>query len=356
MQLAGFPQSLHDHSLFFKRHKESITLLVLHVDDIVITGNDSLEITALKDHLHAHLDIKDLCSLKFFLGIEVALSKAGICLNRRKYVLKLLSDAGMTGCKPFDTPMEQHLKLTSFEFDKHTTTTCSDPPLSDPSSFQRLVGCLMYLIITRPDICYAVQRLSEFMKSPKQSHMNAAIRVLGYLKSAPALGILLSAASDLTITAYCDSVWDSCPLSRWSFTGYITKLGLFAISWKTKKHNIVSRSSAEAEYRSMATTICEIIWLRILLIDMGLNIDQPTVLYCDNQAAIHIFANPLCHELTKHIKIDCHFVREKLCSNIICLAHIHTRHQPADVFTKALGSDQHHYLLCKLDMLNILQA
>lgn len=106
----------------------------------------------------------------------------------------------------------------------------------------------------------------------------------------------------------------------------------------------------------MATTACEITWLRNLLADMGLVIDQPSPLFCDNQAAIHIAANPLYHERTKHIEIDCHFVREKVRSNIISTSHIHTRQQPADIFTNALGSDHHHYLLSKLDKLNILQA
>lgn len=225
MKYAGFSQSLHDHSLFYIRTKNSTTLLLLYVDDIVITGDNPLVITALKKHLHTYLAIKDLGPLRFFLGIEVARSKAGICLNQRKYELELLSDTGMTGYKPFDTPMEQHSKLTTLEFDKQIETTCSDPLLSDPSSFQRLVGRLIYLTITRPDICFAVQTLSQFMQSPKQSHMNAALRILGYLKGSPALGILLSAKNNLILSAYCDSDWGSCPMSRRSLTGYVIKLG-----------------------------------------------------------------------------------------------------------------------------------
>lgn len=240
MKHAGFSQSLHDHSLFYKRDNNSITLLFLYVDDIVITGNDSLAITALKEYLHAHLDIKDLGPLKFFLGIEVARSKTGICLNQRKYTLELLSDAGMTGCKPFDTPMEQHLKLTTLEYDQLNQTTGSDPLLVDPLSYQRLVGRLIYLTITRPDICFAIQNLSQFMQSPKQSHVAAAHRVLGYLKSSPALGIFLSATSDLKLSAYCDSDWGSCPMSRRSLTGYVVKLGPSLVSWKTKKQNSLS--------------------------------------------------------------------------------------------------------------------
>lgn len=186
--------------------------------------------------------------------------------------------------------------------------------------------------------------------------MNAALRLLGYLKGSPALGILLSAKNNLIFSASCDSDWGSCPMSRRSLTGYVIKLGPSVISWKSKKQNTVSRSSAETEYCAMATTACEITWLRNLLTDIGLVINQPSTLYCDNQAAFHIAANPLYHERTKHIDIDCHFVREKLRSNVLYTSRIQTRQQPDDIFTKALGSDQHHYLLSKLDMLNILQA
>lgn len=149
----------------------------------------------------------------------------------------------MTGCKPFDTPMEQHLKLTTVEFDHSSNSTVSssesDSPLSNPSSYQRLIGRLIYLTITRPDICYAVQVLSQFMHSPKKSHLLAALRILGYIKQTPGLGLFLSSSNDLQLSAYCDSDWASCPMSRKSTTGYIIK-GSSTVSWKTKKQNTVS--------------------------------------------------------------------------------------------------------------------
>lgn len=231
-----------------------------------------------------------------------------------------------------------------------------DSILPDPSVYQRLVGRLLYLTITGPDICFAVQYLSQFMQTPKSSHLRAAERIIGYLKKSPGLGILLYASTDLKLHAYCDSDWASCPLSRKSITGYLVTLGTSHISWKSKKQHTVSRSSAESEYRSMASATCEIIWLRGLLADMGIFLDLPTVLHCDNQAALHIAANPLYHERTKHIEVDCHFIREKIRDKSITTSHISTHCQPADIFTKALGSDQHWFLLSKLGMLNILQA
>lgn len=356
----GYTQSVHDHSLFLKHQDGQITLLLVYVDDIVITRNDSESITALKSYLHSNFAIKDLGILKYFLGLEVARSSHGICLNQRKYTLELLADASMSGCKPYVTPMEQHLKLTTTEYDEkfssRTHSPIADLPLSDPTTYQRLIGRLIYLTITRPDICFVVTFLSQFMHAPKTSHLRAAERVLGYLKNSLGMGIFLSASSDLHLYAYCDSDWASCPMSRKSISGYLVTLGSSPISWKSKKQLTISRSSAEAEYRSMASTTCEIVWLRGLLTDMGLQFDAPTLLHCDNQSALHLAANPMYHERTKHIEIDCHFIREKIHAQVVATSHISTHCQPADIFTKALGSDQHKFLLSKLGMLNLLQA
>lgn len=128
------------------------------------------------------------------------------------------------------------------------------------------------------------------------------------------------------------------------------------ISWKTKKQSTISRSSAETEYRAMANTTCEVVWITGLLKDMGVNLNEPATLYCDNKSALHIAANPLYHERTKHIEIDCHLVREKLRDKIIRTTHIGTHEQPADIFTKAMGKNQHNYLSSKLGMIHLFQV
>lgn len=192
----GFLQSVHDHSLFIKRRDALITILLVYVDDIVISGDDCESIAALKIYLHSQFAIKDLGPLKYFLGLEVARSKHGICLNQRKYALELISDTGMSGCKHYATSMEQHLKLTTSDYDACFASSqhspVSDLLLPDPTVFQRLIGRLIYLTITRPDICFVVQHLSQFMQVPKTSHMRAAERIIGYLKGSPGMGIFLS--------------------------------------------------------------------------------------------------------------------------------------------------------------------
>ncbi|KAI4331677.1 hypothetical protein MLD38_029838 [Melastoma candidum] len=248
----------------------------------------------------------------------------------------------MLGCRPSSFPIEQC----------HQPQVSSSPLLADPVRYRRLVGRLIYLTITRPELSYSFHVLAQFMQAPRQDHWDAAIRVLRYLKSSPGQGLLLEPQS-LDLAAYCDSDWASCPITRRSVTGYFITLCGCPVSWKTKKQNTVSRSSAEAEYRSMAAAVSEILWLRGLLASLGIRPVSSTRLFCDNQAALHIAANPVFHERTKHIEIDCHFVRDHIRSGAVHTSHISTQLQLADIFTKALGRDRFHFLLTKLGIRNL---
>ncbi|KAK3009753.1 hypothetical protein RJ639_014453 [Escallonia herrerae] len=278
-----------------------------------------------------------------FLGIEAARGSRGLFLSQRKYALDILSESGLSASKPAAFPMEQN----------HGLALAGGPLLSDPGPYRRLIGRLVYLTITRPDICYAVHVLSQFMQSPHSQHWDAALWVLRYLKAAPGQGLFLPADSPFQIYAFCDSDWASCPLTRCSVTRYFVSLGNSPISWRTKKQPTVSRSSAEAEYRSMAVTTCELTWLKSFLLSLGVHHDRPMRLFCDNQAALHIASNPIFHERTKHIEIDCHYVREQLLAGNISTAHVCTAQQVADIFTKALGRHQFHYLCGKLGIRNL---
>lgn len=167
-------------------------VVLVYVDDILITGDDIQLIQDTKSTLQQRFKIKDLGELRFFLGIEFARSKEGILMHQRKYTLDLIADTGLSGSKPVGFPLETNLKLTIVEFDAHVGDT-TDKILVDPGPYQRLLGRLLYLTATRPDISFAGQSLSQFMHCPKVSHMEAALRVVRYLKSCPGLGILLKA-------------------------------------------------------------------------------------------------------------------------------------------------------------------
>ncbi|CAM8892261.1 unnamed protein product [Rhodiola kirilowii] len=293
-------------------------ILLVYVDDVVITGTSP----------------------------KVARSPAGIFLNQRKYVIDMLDEYQFSDCKPVKTPMET----------KHNLGLSSAPLLPDASVYRRLVGRLIYLTITRPDLAFPVHVLSQFMQSPTEDHLRAAHRVLRYIKLAPAQGLLFSSDSKLQLVAYCDADWASCPITRRSVSGYCMMLGSSVISWKTKKQVVVARSSAESEYRALAGACGEVLWLVRLLADMHVRVPTPVYAYCDNQAAIHIARNPVFHERTKHVEIDCHFVRHHVNSGFFFPTSIPTVDQPADLFTKPLSSDRLSYLSSKLGVSNFLHS
>ncbi|PKI78821.1 hypothetical protein CRG98_000781 [Punica granatum] len=307
----GFNQSSADYSLFVYNKAGVILVILVYVDDLILTGNDLAHCEKFKKYLDDCFSIKDLGKLRYFLRIEVARQPYCLFLCQRKYSLDILQETGMLGARPSSFPMEQHLRLNSE----------SGEDLQDPSSYRRLVGRLIYLTITRPELSYPVHILSQFMQRPKQAHWDAALRVLRYLKQSPGNGILLRRPSSLSITAYCDSDCAACPMTRMSLTGYFIMLGGCPISWKTKEQSTVARSSAEAEYRSMASTTAELFWLLSLLASIGVPIASAMTLYCDNMAALHIAANPVFHERTKYIEIDCHFIREYAQANVSFLVN-----------------------------------
>ncbi|XP_039046666.1 uncharacterized mitochondrial protein AtMg00810-like [Hibiscus syriacus] len=333
-----------------------MALLLVYVDDLLITDDSSELIVELKQMLNSHFKMKDLGELKYFLGIEVLRSKEGILLNQRKYALQLIKYTGLEEPKPTITPLEQNLKLTTLDYDKIVQQNNEDEHnLVEKLVYQRLIGRLIYLTYTRPDITYAVNLLSQFMQQPKTSHMEAALRVVKYVKNEPGQGILLKSSLICQLLAYCDSDWGSCPMTRKFVTGFCIKIGDSLVSWKSKKQNVVARSSAEAEYRAMAVVTSKLVWLQCLLAELSIKGLKPVKLHCDNKDALQIAANPVNHERTKHIEIDCHFVREKIQEGMIQTEHVSTHEQLADIMTKALGSQLHGYLLSKLGVENVFQ-
>ena len=178
------------------------------------------------------------------------------------------------------------------------------------------------------------------------------MRVVRYLKGTPGQGVLLRADSELSLQGWCDSDWAAYPLTRHSLTGWIVFLGHSPISWKTKKQHTVARSSAEAEYRSMAAITCELKWLKGLLLSLGVHHPKSIPLFCDSQSTLHLAKNPVFHERSKHIEVDCHFLRDAILDGLITPSYVPTRTQLADIFTKALGKSQFDLLLSKLGILD----
>ncbi|KAL0457958.1 UNVERIFIED_CONTAM: Retrovirus-related Pol polyprotein from transposon RE2 [Sesamum latifolium] len=266
LQHFGFAQSCHDHCLFTKGSDQDFTALLVYVDDVLVVSPSLFLIHFVKEYLHALFTIKDLDIARYFLGSQIARSDAGISLTQSKYILDILTDTGLSSAISVTTPLPQGVKL------------CSDAGslLPDPGPYRMLIGHLLYLGFTRPDISYGVQQLSQFLLHPCAGHWAAALHLV-----------------------------------KRSISGFCVFLGPALISWKSKKQNIVSRSSAEAEYQSLAARMCELQWVSYILPTFGVSASLPISLYCDNKAALHIMENPVFHERTKHLDIDCHMVRNQ---------------------------------------------
>jgi hypothetical protein len=206
--------------------------------------------------------------------------------------------------------------------------------------------------VTRPDISFAVSQVSQFMHAPKTIHMEAVNKILRYLKKTPGKGILMKNNNTNEICGYSDADWAGS-FDRKSTTGYCTFVGGNIVTWKSKKQNVVARSSAEAEYRAMASTTSELIWIKQLLADLNITTHLPIKMFCDNQAACHIASNPVFHERTKHIEVDCHFIREKLQAKEIETPFVRSKDQIADIFTKGLDSTLFDKNVNKLGLIDI---
>ena len=244
----GYQQCQADRTLFVKsKPGGKMAILIVYVDDIILTGDDSEEILKLKRLLATEFEIKDLRTLRYFLGMEVARSKEGIVISQRKYILDLLSETGLLGCKPADTPMDPTKRLSRSE---------ESSPV-DKGRYQRLVGKLIYLSHTRPDIAYSVSVVSQHMNNPTEDHLEAVNRILRYLKMTPGHGLLFRKCENREVVIYTDASWAGELTDRRSTTGYCSYVWGNLVTWRSKKQAVVSRSSAESEYRALALGICE---------------------------------------------------------------------------------------------------
>nr|GEZ37617.1 uncharacterized mitochondrial protein AtMg00810-like [Tanacetum cinerariifolium] len=303
-------------------------------------GNNLSLITDIKDQLHQTFNIKDLGPLHYYLGIEFLKNSNGIVMTQKKYSLDLIEFANLQNDKPAKTPLDSRVNLTYTDGE----------PLLDSSHYRTLVEKLIYLTITRPDIAFAAQLLSQFLHNPHTTHLTALHRVIRYLKLSPGQGLYFPKHNPLSFHAYCDSDWANCPSSRRSISGFGIFLGTSLIFWHSKKQQIVLRSTTEAEYRALADCSREITWLCSLLQDLRIPIPTSIRILCDNISTIAIASNPVQHAGTKHIEIDCHFVRDKIKAGQITISYIPTNAQAVDILTKALTSYPFHKCIAKLGM------
>ena len=344
MKSFNYNQCNQDHTLFYKPNNDNKILLVLvYVDDIIVTGNDEKELSNLKEKFFQAFDMKYLGILSNFLGMEVTYSEDNICLSQQRYILNILTETGFLDCKPALTPIDPNSKLSLNEGD----------PKTDQGEYQRLVGKLIYLATTRPDISYTVNVLSQVMHDPRMSHLQIAHRVLRYLKGTIGYGIKFTKGKSLSINVYTDADFANSRIDRKSITGMCTFLGDNLVSWKSKKQKYVSLSSAESELIALETGVKEALWIKNLFTELNIKIILPITLMSDNKSALSMIHDPIQHELTKHIDMDRNFIKERIEEKTLCTPYIPSEYNCADMFTKGVTKPHLDKFLTKLKVENI---
>ncbi|GJY78188.1 retrovirus-related pol polyprotein from transposon RE1 [Tanacetum coccineum] len=328
----GFVCSRADTSLFVFTKDSCIMYLLVYVDDLILTGNNESLLTSFTTRLNQEFAIKDLGDLSYFLGLEVSYTNDGLFLSQAKYATDVLTRAALLDSKPVSTPLAANEVFVT-----------GGSLFANPTLYRSLVGALQYLTITRPDLSYAVNQASQFLHAPTDAHFQSVKRILRYVKGTITYGLIFRRPHSNSILGYSDADWARCIETRRSTYGYSIFLGGNLVSWSAKKQPTVSRSSCESEYRAMANTAAEIIWITHLLRELhALPPDRPTLL-CDNKSALFMSQNPVSHKRAKHIDLDYHFVRELVASGKLYTKFIPTKLQVADIFTKSLSRPQFEY-------------
>ncbi|RVW13483.1 Retrovirus-related Pol polyprotein from transposon TNT 1-94 [Vitis vinifera] len=272
----GFQCSRADASLFYFHSASDIIILLIYVDDILITGSNPSRVHQIISQLSSHFALRDLGDISYFLGIEVTRLSHALHLNQQRYIHQLLERANLHEAKSANTPGALGKLLSAADGE----------PLSalDATHYRSLVGALQYITLTRPEISFVVNRACQYMARPTTSHLQAAKRILRYLKGTATHGISIHASPSLSLQGYTDADWASCPDDR---------------------------RSTKSEYRALALLAAEVSWVQFLLKELCIPQQDTPLIWCDNISATALAANSVFHARSKHIEIDLHFVRDK---------------------------------------------
>ncbi|KAJ9535714.1 hypothetical protein OSB04_un001132 [Centaurea solstitialis] len=319
-----FERGVIDKTLFIKRAKTDMLLVQIYVDDIIFGSTKDDMCKEFEELMHKKFKMSSMGELTFFLGLQVKQKPEGIFINQSKYVTSMLQKFGMNDAKPASTPMETH---------KHLTADVEGEDV-DVHHYRSMIGSLMYLTASRPDIMFAVCVCARYQVRPKESHLHAVKRIFKYLKGQPRLGLWYPNDSSFDLVAYTDSDYGGANMDRKSTSGGCQFLGGRLVSWQCKKQTTVSQSTTEAEYIAASQCCSQVLWIQNQMQDYGLSFLQ-TPIYIDNNNAISIVNNPVKHSKTKHIEIKYHYIRDCNEKKIIQVLKVHTDDQYADLFTKA---------------------
>ncbi|WVZ15253.1 hypothetical protein V8G54_012819 [Vigna mungo] len=334
----GFVKSLSEYTLYIKKVNKDILMISLYVDDLFVTGNCKEMIDKFKEEMENVFEMTDLGKMTFFLGMQVQQKKNEIFVCQEKYAKEVLMKFNMGECKSAATPMNQKEKFCREDGAEKV----------DEKLFRSLIGCLMYLTATRPDIMHSVSLLSRYMHCASEIHFQAAKRILRYVKGTIDYGIWFKKVESLSFHGYSDSDWAGCVDDMRSTSGYCFSLGSGVFSWCSKKQEIIAQSTAEAEYVAAAAAVNQTVWIRKIMADLHIEQEGSTNIFVDNQAAISISNNPVFHGKTKHFKIKLFLLREVQKEGQVKLVYCKSEDQVADILTKALPKSRFEFLRQKL--------
>ncbi|PNX59866.1 putative copia-type protein, partial [Trifolium pratense] len=275
--------------------------------------------------------------LHYFLGVEVHRDDSGMYLRQTKYIRDVLKKFNMENASACPTPM-----VTGRQF------IAEGELMSNPTLYRQAIGALQYLTNTRPDIAFAVNKLSQYMSTPTIDHWQGIKRILRYLQGTKNQSLHIKPSTDLNIAGFSDADWATSTDDRKSTGGQCVFLGDTLVSWSSRKQKAVSRSSTESEYRSLADLAAEVAWIRSLLEELKLPILRKPVLWCDNLSAKALASNPVMHARSKHIEIDVHYIRDQVLQNKVTIAYVPTADQIADCLTKPLTQTRFNIMRDKL--------
>jgi Reverse transcriptase (RNA-dependent DNA polymerase) len=324
----GFSKSMSEPNLFIKDEGKAEFLIVcLYVDDMIYMGTNVKLTNWFKEKMMSTFDMTDLGELHYFLGLEIIQQSGSIFMFQRKYAADLLEKFSIKEAKYATTPMNVNEKLEKED----------GSGITNPTRYRSLVGGLVYLTHSRPDLSFAVGMVSRFLQNPTRHHFGTARRILCYVASTIDFGLWYRSSDTCMLEGFSDSDWAGSIEDRRSTSGHVFKLSNAAVSWSSKKQASVVLSSSEAEYTAMSTASCQAVWLRRILTDCQIKQEGPTTIYCDNQSAIAMAHNPVYHARTKHIDIKVHFIRDLVAKSKVKLEYISTDLQVADILTKSLA-------------------
>ena len=339
----GFIRSINDQAVYTSNKKESKLWVGVYVDDLIITGLNLEEIDSFKTSMKTKFEMIDFGLLHSYLGIQVMQEEDGIKMCQTRYAIKILDMFNMSERNASKTPMECILKLDRNGEGLEVESTY----------FRRIIGCLRYLTLTRPDLVYSVSYLSRFMSKLYSNHMTAAKRILRYVKGTINFGLQYKSDEESDLIGYCDSDYAGDLDDRKSTSGLIFFLRTNPIVWNFSKQKVIALSSCKAEYISSTMAVCQGIWISLFMHELSGSKEKCFDLCIDNKSAIEISRNPVHHGRTKHIDVQFHFIKKCVEEGKVFLRYIRTEEQVADFFTKSLGISKFCEFRTKIGLGNV---